>query len=137
MSDITSFLKYAFHPNPGFSSYSAPSMMTLLIICTLLLVGSFAVRYWRSGLRNPITKKLSRSWSGFMLTMSLVGYVLVVSRVEGIQILAMRAWWGLWLLVVIVYVVLQYRLFHAKHYEVLPKVRVEDPKEKYLPKRRK
>ncbi len=137
MNDASSLLKYIFHPNPGFSSYTTTSMMTLLIICTLLLLGSFAVRYWRTGLKNPITKKLSRSWPAFMFTMSLIGFVLVVSRVEGIQFLAMRFLWALWLLTVVVYAFLQYRLFNAKHYEVLPTQRVDDPRDRYLPKKRR
>lgn len=132
------FLSYLFWPNPGNADYSNPKVIALLILCALLVLGSFIVRRWRAGIVNPMTKKLSRSWSGAMAWFGIAGLIMVVSRVEDIQFLAMRFLWVLWGLIALAYVLIQLRLFRARHYEVLPKETVIDPRDKYLPgKRRK
>jgi hypothetical protein len=112
-------------------------MLILLGICVVLILASIVIRYWRRGLTNPITKKLSRSWSSAALWFGIVGIVLVVSRVESIQFLAMRFMWVLWGLAFLVYLFFQWRLFRSRHYEILPKMKVEDPRDKYLPKSKK
>tara|TARA_Y100000310_G_C19951035_1_gene476848 strand:+ start:120 stop:314 length:195 start_codon:yes stop_codon:yes gene_type:complete len=63
---------------------------------------------------------------------------MVVCRVEGISYLSMRMWWFVWLLAIAFFVFLQVKMFRARHYEVLPNEQhIEDPKEKYLPKKKK
>lgn len=132
-----SILTYIFYPNPGNSSYTSPTMGALLVLCLLMLVASFLIRLWRSKLQNPVTKKLSRSWASVLFWFGLVGVILVVSRVEGIQFVAMRLWWGVWFLGILAFAFLQMRLFRAKHYEVLPNMRVDDPRDRYLPGRKR
>lgn len=134
---MDAFLRYWFYPNPGNAAYQTPSMVYLLILCGALIIASILIRFWRSRLTNPVTKKLSRSWGPAAFWFGIVGLVLIVCRVEQIQFLAMRFTWVLWFAVFAVYVIIQIRLFRMRHYEVLPKVRYEDPLEKYLPKKKK
>ncbi len=107
--------------------------MGLLLLCVALVAASFGIRYWRKSLQNPITRKLSRSWASVSFWMGIVGAVLVVARVEEIQFVAMRFMWVVWAAAALFYVYMQWRLFTAKHYEVLPRSRMDDPREKYLP----
>ena len=129
----TSLLHYVFYPNPGNVTYTSPAQGALLAISLALLALAVAIRIWRRRLSNPVTRKLSRSWSAVSLWFGIVGVVLVVSRVEQIQFIAMRFWWAVWIPALVAYVALQARLFRSRHYEVLPQVRVEDPRDKYLP----
>ena len=134
MSDT---LLYIFHPNPGNAAYISPTMGVLLLLSLAFIVASFALRMWRSKLRNAVTKKLSRLWSGAALWFGIIGVILVVSRVEGIQYIAMRFWWGVWIVALVAFALLQMRLFKARHYEVVPMAKVMDPREKYLPGKKK
>ena len=131
-------LSYLFWPNPGNAYYDSRSMVILLTVSAALIIVSFLIRFWRKKLQNPITKKLSKTWAGASLWFGIVGIVLVVSRVEQIQFLAMRFMWVLWALAAAAFVFIQVRLFRARHYEVLPSAVVSDPRDMYLPgKRRK
>lgn len=130
-------LRFLFWPNPGGAHYSSPSMLALLGVSAALVVLWFVLRLWRKKTQNPMTRKLSASWSGAALGFGIAGFILVVARVEGIQFIAMRFLWVLWGLVGLAYLFLQFRLWRARHYEVLPQVRHEDPLEKYLPQRKK
>jgi hypothetical protein len=130
---MLSLLRYFFYPNPGAASYTTPTQLGLLLLCAALVAASFGIGFWRKGVQNPVTKKLSRSWSSVSFWMGIVGAVLVVARVEQIQFVAMRFLWVLWVAVGLIYVYLQLRLFRAKHYEVLPRERVDDPRNRYLP----
>ncbi len=131
------YLLYFFYPNPGSATYSSTSMMMLLALSFVLIAVSFGIKYWRASLENPITRKLSRSWSMTSFWFGIVGLVLVVARVEQIQFLAMRFVWVLWALALIAYTLFQFRLFRARHYEVLPSVRFNDPRDRYIPQRKK
>lgn len=133
-----SFLTYLFWPNPANASYSSPKALVLLIFCALLILGSIAIGQWRKRSRNPITKKLSRSWPSAAFWFGFVGLGLVVARVEQIGYVSMRLWWVVWIGAFAFYLWLQIRLWRARHYEVIPGARTEDPRTQYLPgKKRK
>jgi hypothetical protein len=130
-------LRYLFWPNPGFASYTDPDMIALLAVCVLLIVGSFIIGFWRRKQSNPIARKLSKSWSSVAFWFGIVGLVMVVSRVEDIQFFAMRFLWIVWLVLLLLYVWFQIKRWRARHYEVLPTVVTHDPRDAYLPKRKK
>jgi len=131
---MRAFLTYLFWPNPGNATYGSPKVTMLFVICVALLVAWFVLRQWRKRLSNPVTKKLSRSWSGAALWFGLVGTFLVISRVEGIMYLSMRFLWAVWFLFLILYLAFQIKQFRARHYEKIDSPSVEDPRDKYLPK---
>ncbi len=130
-------LSFLFYPNPANADYSSPKSIVLLVLCILLMVGAAGISVWRRKLSNPVTKKLSRSWPNASFWFGFSGLILVISRVEQIQFISMRAWWIVWLALAAFYIFLQVRLFRARHYEVLPKVVSTDPRAKYLPKKRR
>lgn len=110
--------------------------MALLGACLALIVLSFGIRFWRRSLRNVITKKLTASWPSVSFWLGAVGVALVICRVESIQFLAMRALWGAWLLVIILYVAFQFVSFRRRHYIVMEKTQVLDERDKYLPRKK-
>ncbi|MEK7590737.1 MAG: hypothetical protein AAB489_00830 [Patescibacteria group bacterium] len=126
-------LSYLFYPNPGNAGYGSPKAILLLGICATFVVLSLLVRFWRGRLGNPVTKRLSNSWSTALLSFGVTGIVLTVARVEGIQFVAMRFLWALWAAALALYLVYQIRNFRHRHYTVLPMVTVDDPRGKYLP----
>ena len=132
---MTSFLSYWFYPNPGSSHYGSPKVVALLIACVLLILCSFVCGVWRRSLGNPVTRKLSRSWPRALRWFGIVGLVLVISRVEEIQFLAMRVLWMLWGLAFIFFLLFQLWRFRIRHYTIVPKDTREDPREKYLPRK--
>lgn len=135
MNDL---LWYIFNPNPGHALYSTGWVIAVLVGCGGLVVASFLLRMWRSKLSNAVTKKLSKSWATAALWFGIAGLFLVVCRVEGIQFFATRFLWGVWIVVLAFYLFIQVRLFTARHYEVLPRAAASDPRDKYLPgKKRK
>ncbi len=133
---ISALLTYWFYPNPGGVSYGAPKVIAALLLCTALIVGSFFVSLWRSRLENPLTRKLSRSWPATLRWFGGIGLVLTVSRVEQVQFLAMRFLWVLWILAAAGAIVLHVRLWRLRHYSVLDRPLEQDPREKYLPKKK-
>lgn len=126
-------LTYLFYPNPGHAAYGDAAVIAALALCVGLVVLSFAIQYWRGRIQNAVTKKLSRTWSSISFWFGVVGLVLAVSRVEKIQFIAMRFLWALWALLLILIVILQWRIFRMRHYEVLPRVGKVDPRDLYLP----
>lgn len=132
-----SIVTYLLWPNPESVPYSNPKVMALLGICAAFVVLSFAVRRWRLHLSNPVTKRLSKSWASATAWFGIVGLVLAVARVEQISYVSMRLWWGVWLLALLFTVFVQAKRWRAMHYQVLPKEKMNDPREKYLPKRKK
>ncbi|MFA6038926.1 MAG: hypothetical protein WCV62_06795 [Candidatus Peribacteraceae bacterium] len=137
MPNLQPLLLYIFYPNPGNATYGSTSMLTFLALSLVLLVLAITIRSWRAGLQSPATKRLSRSWSATSFWFGIIGLILVVSRVEKIQFLAMRFLWVLWGLSLLVYIAFQIRQFHARNYQVLPSQRFSDPREKYLPGRKR
>jgi len=134
---VRPWFRFFFYPNPGNAQYGSPMQTTLIILCVALIAFSFGLWYWRKHLQNPVTRKLSRSWGSASFWFGIAGLVLVVARVEEIQFLAMRLLWVLWWAGVAVYLFFQVRTFRARHCKVLPKERVFDPRDRYLPGKRK
>jgi hypothetical protein len=129
-------ISYLFGLNPGGVGYGSPSMLFLLLLSLATIGVSVYLRKRRGGYVQPLLKKLSRTWPTVTLVFGIVGVVLVVCRVEGIQIFAMRFLWVLWFALLGVYAYLQRRIFRSRYYEVLPRQTVVDPRDKYLPGRK-
>lgn len=122
-----------FYPNPGGATYASPKVIILFALCALLLVVSFAIGSWRKRQSNSITRRLSRSWARTLRIFALIGVVLIVSRVEQIQFFAMRALFGVWVLSFALYAAVQFWFWKKRHYKVLPKKKIEDERDRYLP----
>lgn len=138
MRSLILLTRFLFSPNPSsVAHYSDAGIVALLVLCGAMVIGSFVLSRWRKRLKNAVTRKLSASWSSFMMWMGVVGLILIVARVERIQFVALPFLWVIWGLIVIIYVVLQWRLFFMRHYEVMPRNVAIDPREEYLPKRKK
>lgn len=134
---MNAWLSYIFWPNPGNTHYDNPKVIALIVICFLLVIGSFILTRWRKNLQNQSLKKVSRSWSAASLWFGLTGLLFTVSRVEQIQFLSMRFLWLLWAIAAVFYVYVQVRTVRMRTYEVIPSVKREDPRSKYLPKRKR
>ncbi|HLD32540.1 MAG TPA: hypothetical protein VJB10_03050 [Candidatus Peribacteraceae bacterium] len=132
-----SFFSYVFWPRPPIVGYDNIKLQILLLLCSLCIVASFGIRHWRRRQQNPVTRKLSRSWAGAALWFGIVGLVLAVSRAEDISYVSMRFWWVLWACAFAFYLYVQVRLFRARHYEKLPAESIDDPRQKYLPRKKK
>lgn len=130
-------LSYLFYPNPANATYGSPKSIMLLVLCTLLIAGAAGLSIWRRKTANPVTRKLSRSWPTASFWFGFSGLILVISRVEQIQFISMRAWWIVWLALAAFYIFIQVRLFRTRHYEVLPNIVSSDPRARYLPRKRK
>jgi hypothetical protein len=127
-----------FSPNPtAVAHYTDSWVVALMVLCLALIVGSFFITRWRKTVLSGVMRKLSASWSSMAFWMGIVGLVLVVARVEKIQIIAMPFLWVVWGAVILLYVIIQWRLFSMKHYEVMPRNVAVDPRDQYLPKRKK
>lgn len=138
MSDaLVGFLSYLFWPNPGNATYSSPKALALMVFCALLIAGAVGLVIWRRNMRNPVTRKLSRSWPSASFWFGFSGLIMTIARVEQIQYVSMRFLWVLWLAAAIFYLFLQWKLYRMRHYEVLPKEVSTDPRTKYLPKKQK
>jgi hypothetical protein len=134
---MTEFLRYLFWPNPGFASYRDVDMAAAIVLCLALIVGSFAVSFWRRKQGNPISRKLSGSWGTVMFWFGIVGLILVVSRAEDIQFFAMRFLWVVWAAALLLYAFFQAKRWRTRHYELLPTEVTHDPRDRYLPKKKK
>jgi hypothetical protein len=134
---MTNLFSYLFEVNPGGATYAKPSMLILLGISGACILASIILRFWRRRLENPGTKRLSRSWAGTAFWFGVAGLLLVLARVEEIQFLAMRFLWIVWALAAVLYVFFQVRQFRVRHFQILPSAVRDDPREKYLPQRKK
>jgi uncharacterized membrane protein len=131
-------LSYLFWPNPPAPAYSSPKVVMILLVCVVLIAASFSLKRWRSKQSSSVTRKLSKSWSRVALWLAISGLFLTVCRVEGISYISMRFWWIIWALSALLFVGFQIKMFRMRHYEVLPQEgKEEDPREKYLPKKKK
>lgn len=137
MATLRSLFVYLFWPNPGNAHYDNPKVQVLLVLCGLLILLSFTIRFWRRGMGNPVLKKLSRSWPTALFWFGVVGVLFIVSRVEGVGFLAMRVWWVLWGAAIALTVGLQIRFFRMRYYEPLTREKIDDPRERYLPRKKK
>jgi glucan phosphoethanolaminetransferase (alkaline phosphatase superfamily) len=134
MNDI---LTYLFWPNPGNADYGSPKAIALLALCALMVLGSFALSWWRRNKASPAIRKVSRSWASAMRWFGIIGLLLVISRAEEIQYLSMRFLWAVWLGALLFYLFWQVRMYRNRYYEILPNEPVVDPRSKYLPKRKR
>lgn len=134
MNEILTFL---FWPNPGNAHYASPKAIVLLVVCIAMILKSFLLPYWRNRIRNPQLKKISKSWATASGWFGWTGLVLVIARVEEIQYVAMRFLWVIWGAALLAYLFVQYKVYRAKYYEVIPSRPVEDARADYLPKRKK
>lgn len=134
LARVMQFFSYWFWPNPAGWLYTDIRVQALLGVCAAFVILSFILGYWRRKVKNPITKNLSRSWSSASFWFGIVGAILVASRVEMIQFMAMRLMWALWLLCLVLYVLVQIVQFRRKHYTVMQRTQVVDERDKYLPK---
>lgn len=130
-------LSYLFWPNLGVSSYDNPKVLALIVVCVGLVIASFIVRFWIRKTATPVLRKIAKGWPTALLSLGLTGLLLIVSRVEGVQYLSMRVLWIVWAAAAVFYAFLQIKKYRQRYYEVLPAVSVEDPRSKYLPKRKK
>lgn len=134
---MLNIFRYLFWPNPGFASYSDPDIIAGFVVCAGLLILSFGLALWRRKQGSSITRKLSSGWSSAAFWFGLAGIVMLVSRVEDIQFVAMRFLWVMWTVLLLLYVFVQVRRWRQRHYEVLPTVTTHDPRDPYLPKSKK
>lgn len=134
---MNQFLVYLFWPNPGNASYESPKAIALLVACALLIAAAVAIKLWRQRTQNGVLRKLSKSWGVSCFWFGLTGLILVIARVEMIQFLAMRILWVVWGVLAALVLVLQVRVYRLRYYQVLPTPRASDPREKYLPGKKK
>jgi len=127
------FLVYWLWPNPGMWTYGDKKILMAIVLCGILVLLSFTIKFWRSQLQNSVTRSLSNSWSRATFWFGIVGLILIVSRVETIQFLSMRVLWALWFLSFFLYAVFQLIQFRRRHYVLLKRVHVVDERERYLP----
>lgn len=132
-----SLLQFLFDGHPEPVGYDNPKVIALLILAFGLMAASYGIKLWRSRQPNPVTRTLSRSWAAAAFWFGFTALVFVISRTEGVFFLSIRFMWVLWLAAAIFYIIVQVRLFGARHYEVLTKTLQQDPREKYLPKRKR
>jgi uncharacterized membrane protein YfcA len=130
-------VSYMFWPNPEAATYDNPKVIALFAVCVAFIILSVMLRMWRQRVQNPVTRRLSRSWAAAATWFGVMGLVLAVARVEQISYVSMRFWWAVWLLALIVTLVVQTKRWRSLHYQVLPQKKINDPREKYLPKRKR
>lgn len=136
---MQAFLTYWFWPNPAGWTYGTQSVVLLLTLSAALVVASFGIRLWRRKLPGGMTKVLSRSWSAVCIWFGLIGFVLIVSRVEQIQFFSMRVLWAVWALALVLYVLFQLWQFRRRHYSVMKQAGsvLDDDMARYLPRKKR
>ncbi len=130
-------ITYFFWPRPDQVGYESSKIVAAISICLLFIVFAFAIKYWRKSLSNSQTRKLSRSWSALFAWFGCIGLVLAVSRAEDISYVSMRVWWLVWGLAALFALFIQAKQFKSRHYNTLPHEKIDDPRMKYLPKKKK
>lgn len=130
-------LVYFFWATPPIADYASPKVIGLFLLAFLLIAGSYYLSYRMRKQEQAVLRKFGKSWSSAMFWFGIVALVLLLSRTEGISFLSMRFFWVLWVLAVIAYAYLQYRLFTRRYHVIVPSQVVEDPRDAYLPKKGK
>lgn len=130
-------LSYLFWPNPEGMGYTDPHPLIAFTVCGLLLLSSLMFRVMRARSRSGSFRRLTSSWARAALWFGVVGLLLVVARVEGIQYVSMRFWWIVFGGSAAGYVFVQWRRAQCLLYEVIPSVQSQDLREKYLPRRKR
>jgi len=134
---MRAFFGYIFWPNPAGWHYGDTKVQLVLGACVALILFTFVLRYWRSRIKNPMTRTLSSGWPTAAFSFGVVALVLAVSRVEQIQFVSMRFLWILWALVLGLYLLAQVIMFRRRHYVIIEKQYEVSVVEKYLPKRKR
>jgi len=134
---MNDFLTYIFWPNPGNAAYTSPKALALIILCVAFVVLSFVLPRLRARWQNPQLKKISGSWAAACGWFGWSGLVLVIARVEEIQYVGMRFLWVLWIAALLTYLFVQYKIYRAKYYEILPSRPTVDARAEYMPRRKK
>lgn len=116
--------------------YDSPKVMAILGVLCFFILLSFGISAWRRKLKNPMTKKLSSSWSSASFWFGITGIVLVVCRVENIQFMSMRLLWAFLFLAALLFILVQVMSFRRRHYVVKDKMQVVDERDKYLPRKK-
>lgn len=129
--------EYLFYPNPGTGSYTSTSALVILGISAVFIVASVSFRVWRKKQQNSVTRKLTKSWPASLLWFGIFGFVYAVSRVEGVSYISMRLWVFVWAACFLLFVLFQTRKFKNRYYEIIPQEKKIDPKDRYLPKKKK
>lgn len=134
---MNEFLSYIFWPNPANAEYTSPKAIVLLAVCIVFILASFIIPRWRNRMHNPQLKKISGSWAKIAGWFGWIGLFLVIARVEEIQYVSMRFMWVLWGLALLALLFIQFKIFRAKYYEVIPNQPTSDDRAKYLPKKKR
>lgn len=130
-------LSYWFYPNPGATSYENPKVIALLLLGVVLFLSSFLVRAIVRRSQNPVLVRLARSWPSALRWFGGTAVVLTVVRVETIQFLSMRALWIVWGGALLLYFVVQWRIFRFHYYTTQRRAPLQDPRDPYLPRSKK
>lgn len=131
--NIMSALRFLFYPNPSGGSYASPWAIGVYLLVIALIALSLGLRRWRARTADARQRKLSQGWSRACVWFAIVPLLLLASRVERIQYFAMRFLWVVYAVVAVLYVVAQVRIWKTKYYQILPNETVADPRDKYIP----
>lgn len=124
---------FAPYPNPNFQF----SKITLAI-CALILVAGIALIFFRKKMGSSKQQKWIRLYGKRLVNMGILGLALLFFREVGIPYFSMRIWWVVWLILLIAFSVLAVKhAIKAKNQVTVVKPKAEDPRTKYLPKRKK
>lgn len=121
---------------PGSVSYGHP--MAAAILCASLLafaVGAVVRRRQHSA--TGYARQGLKAWGTLLFVFGVIGVMLGVSRAENIVFLAMPFLQILWALLLAVSSVIHLSLLRKRSYTILPSARVVDPRDEYLPKKRR
>ncbi len=132
-----SFLTYLFRSNPGNLTYGSPYAVAVITACVALVVASFALRQWKKGSASAMVRKLGGVWANAAFWFGISGLLLIICRIERIQIIAMRFWWVVWVVLAALFLFAQWKIFRARHYQVLPRMMHSDPRDAYIPGRKR
>jgi hypothetical protein len=121
MRELVLFLRHFLSLNPtSVAHYSSPEILVMFALAAACFVAWFLLRRWHKK-QQSLTRKLSASWSIVSFWFGVVALLLIISRVERVQVMAAPFLWLFWAVGLLAYVFVQWRLFRAKHYEVLPR----------------
>ncbi len=120
----------------GAHDYSSTGVASLLAVGVLLLVLSSVVRRKRRSFQGTV-KALSKTWPSALLLFGAVGVALGVCRAEGVPFFSMPLLAVLWAILLVVVASLHVFLYRKRSYTIIPSQKTIDPREQFLPKRRK
>lgn len=123
---------FALSPAP--LGYSSVMSWGLCVAGAVLLLLSSVVRRMKfpSSVRGA-----TRTWPALLLAYGVTGILLGVSAAEGVTFFAMPALAALWALLLIVTTVLHALFWKKRSYVIVPQERRPDPRDAYLPGKRR